>query len=271
MDRFAGIVLAGGRSSRMGSPKAALDWHGQPLLERVVGVLRRAGADPVVVVRAPGQDLPPLGDRVEVVEDAHEGRGPLEGIAAGLRAVAGRAETAYVSSTDVPLLHPAFVQRVVAGLVEGVDVVVPEADGRMHPLAAAYRTGLLPLVEELLAGDRLRPSFLFDAARTRFVGDADLPGLDSLLNLNRPEDYDEARARPEPAVRVERFGTLRPPGGPAAVEVAAATLGAAAAAAGVELNGHVVAALNGDQIMRDPGVPLVPGDTLCFMSADAGG
>jgi len=255
----------------MGTPKAALDWHGQPLLERVVGVLRRAGAAPIVVVRAPGQELPDLGGRAEVVEDANEGRGPLEGIAAGLRAVAGRAEAAYISSTDVPLLDPAFVRGVVDALHGEVDIAVPEADGRMHPLAAAYRTSLLPLVEELLAADRMRPSYLFEEARTRFLGPADLPGLDSLLNLNRPEDYEAAAARPEPTVRVERFGTLRPPGQPGSVEVAAATLAGAAAAVGVELNGHVVAALNGDQIVRDSAVPLVAGDTVAFMSADAGG
>jgi hypothetical protein len=80
----AGIVLAGGRSSRMGAPKAGLDWHGSTLLGHVVGVVGR-GAGPVVVVRAPGQALPALPAGVRVVEDAREGRGPLE----GLRAASG--------------------------------------------------------------------------------------------------------------------------------------------------------------------------------------
>jgi molybdopterin-guanine dinucleotide biosynthesis protein A len=55
--RAAGLVLAGGRSSRMGVPKAALEWHGSTLLRRTCGVLQRAGLQPVVVVRAPGQEL----------------------------------------------------------------------------------------------------------------------------------------------------------------------------------------------------------------------
>src|SRR4051794_41390979 len=105
----AGIVLAGGRSSRMGSPKAALEWHGSTLLRRVCGIVGRAVDGPVVVVRAPGQELPRLPDGIEVVEDAHEGRGPLQGLAAGLAAVGDRARAAYASSTDVPLLHPRFV------------------------------------------------------------------------------------------------------------------------------------------------------------------
>ena len=109
MANAAGIVLAGGRSTRMGRPKAALEWHGSTLLERVCGIVARAVDGPLVVVRAPGQELPALPPAVELVDDAHEGRGPLQGLAAGLAALGGRAERAYVSSTDVPLLHPAFV------------------------------------------------------------------------------------------------------------------------------------------------------------------
>ena len=90
----AGIVLAGGRSSRMGSPKAALEWHGSTLLRRVVGIVARGVDGPVVVVRAPGQELPGLPDGVELVEDAREGRGPLQGLAAGLAAVRDAAPVA---------------------------------------------------------------------------------------------------------------------------------------------------------------------------------
>ena len=68
----AGIVLAGGRSTRMGSPKAALEWHGSTLLRRITGIVGRAVDGPVVVVRAPGQALPALPDGVEVVEDLGE-------------------------------------------------------------------------------------------------------------------------------------------------------------------------------------------------------
>src|SRR4051794_31646691 len=107
----AGLVLAGGRSSRMGADKASLDWHGSTLLRRCCGVLHRAGLDLVVVVRAPGQALPALPDEVRVVDDAREGLGPLQGIAVGLAAVADRAEAAFVCATDVPFLHPELVRR----------------------------------------------------------------------------------------------------------------------------------------------------------------
>jgi molybdenum cofactor guanylyltransferase len=275
----AGIVLAGGRSSRMGRPKAALEWHGSTLLRRVTGLIARGVDGPVVVVRAPGQSLPPLDPRVEVVEDAREGRGPLQGLAAGLAAVEGRAGIAYLSSTDVPLLHPAFVRRVLAALDEESDVALPHVGGYPQPLAAAYRVSLLPVVERLLAEDRMRPAFLFAECRVRrldaeaLLADRRLAGadpeLESVLNLNEPADYEAARARPAPAVTVECFGALRRNG--RRTSVRAATLGAAAEARGVELGEHVVAAIDGDQISRDPDVPLAAGDTVALMAADAGG
>jgi molybdenum cofactor guanylyltransferase len=276
----AGIVLAGGRSTRMGRPKAALEWHGSTLLRRVVGIVGRGVDGPVVVVRAPGQALPALPDAVEVVEDAREGVGPLQGLAAGLAALEDRADAAYASSTDAPLLHPAFVRRVVQALDDDVDIVLPTARGYAQPLAAAYRTRLRERVEELLAADRARPAFLYEKCRVRRLDDAELladralatadPELESVLNLNEPADYEAARARPAPEVTIRRFGPLARNGsGP--LTLRAATLAAAATGAGVTLDEHVVAALNGDQISRDPELPLVVGDSVAFMAADAGG
>jgi molybdenum cofactor guanylyltransferase len=283
MAEAAGIVLAGGRSSRMGSSKAALEWHGSTLLRRVVGIVGRAVDGPVVVVRAPGQALPALPDGVELVDDAREGRGPLQGLAAGLAAVRDAAPTAYVSSTDVPLLHPRFIRRVLAALDDDVDVVLPHVGGFNHPLAAAYRTELADAVERLIAEDRMRPAFLFEACRVRRLDEATLlsdpalaaldPALDSVLNLNEPGDYEAARTRPAPEVTVQRFGALRRlgNGGRDPAVVFAATLGEAAAASGLSLDEHIVAALNGDQMTRDPEAPLSTGDTVAFLSADAGG
>src|SRR5215210_7124567 len=122
----AGIVLAGGRSSRMGTPKAWLDWHGTTLLRRAGGIVARGADGPAVALRAPDQELPPLPAGVRVVEDAREGRGPLQGILAGLEAV--DADVAFVASVDLPFLHPRFVAAVCRG-AEGADVAVPHVAG----------------------------------------------------------------------------------------------------------------------------------------------
>ena len=280
MPGSAGVVLAGGRSSRMGTPKAALEWHGSTLLRRTVGILARATGGPVVVVRAKGQELPALPGNVQLIDDPREGLGPVQGIAAGLAAVAGRAEVAFVSSTDMPFLHPAFVRRVLRAVQEGADVGLPVARGYPQPLAAAYKTSLAPLAESLVQAERLRPAFLFEQCAVTRLDEAALrddpvlaaldPALDSVVNVNERDDYTQARARPAPEVTIQRFGVLAD-GRRGPETVNAATVAEAAAAAGVDFGEHVTAALNGDQITRDGQTPLAAGDTVFFLSADAGG
>jgi molybdopterin-guanine dinucleotide biosynthesis protein A len=263
----------------MGEPKAALEWHGSTLLRRTTGVLARAVDGPVVVVRAPAQPLPLLPDAIELVDDPVEGLGPVQGIAVGLAAVGDRADAAFVCSTDLPFLHPAYIRRVL-DLLDG-DAVLPHARGHRQPLATAYRTALAPVLAQMADDRQLKLGQLFERCRTRRTDDAELltdprlrtldPDLDSVVNVNEPADYRASRERPAPEVTVKRFGALARRGGPAPGTARAATLGAAAAAVGLALDRHVVAALNGDQITRDPQTPLVTGDSIAFLSADAGG
>jgi molybdopterin-guanine dinucleotide biosynthesis protein A len=194
MTRIGGIVLCGGRSQRMGRPKAWLPFAGEVMLPRVVRLLGEAVA-PVVVVAAPGQDVPSLPAGVEVVRDEEKGRGPLQGLAAGLAALRGRADAAYLSSCDVPFLRPAFVRRLVELLGDRA-ICVPRVGDYHHPLAAVYRLEVADAVARLLAEDRLRPLFLFEAVPTRVVEAAELADVDptfqTLRNLNTPEDYESA-------------------------------------------------------------------------------
>jgi molybdenum cofactor guanylyltransferase len=282
VDAAAGIVLAGGRSSRMGRAKAALEWHGSTLLQRTTALLARTVGGPVLVVAAPGQELPDLPPGVEVVADPVEGQGPMRGLATGLAALDGRGTVAFVCSTDLPFLHPALIRRVLREFADpGADVVMPVARGHRQPLAAGYRTALVPLIEKLLGEGDLRPGMLFRHCRVLQLDDDELladrdvarhdPELDSLVNVNEPADYAAALARPEPAVLVERFGALAGRGQRGPRTVRAASLGAAAAAVGITLDRHVVAAVNGDQMTRSALLPLVPGDTVAFLSSDAGG
>lgn len=262
MSVTAAVVLAGGRSTRMGAPKAQLDWHGSTLLRRAAGIVGRAVDGPVVVARAPGQPLPALPAGVEVVDDAREGRGPLEGIAAGLEAIGVRAQVVYVCGVDAPLLHPAFVRRVLALLGPDADVALPRAHGFAQPLAAAYRTTVAaPLRTLLQEGGRLGTGALLQHCRVTeldaemLLADRDVaafdPALDSLLNLNEPADYDAARGRPAPAVSVDRGDGSRPR------IVRAATLGTA----GLPPGEGISATLNG-RPADDPHEPLVEGDVV---------
>ena len=189
-----GVVLAGGKSTRMGAPKATLPFGPETMLQRVVRLLATT-VSPIVAVAARDQELPPLPADVIVARDERESRGPLEGLRAGLTALPESVEAAYVTSCDVPLLVPAFVEHMLALLGEH-DIAVMEIDGFTHPLSAVYRRSVLPHVESLLAQDRLRPAFLFEAVRTRRVSPGEMrladPDLRTLQNLNTREDYERA-------------------------------------------------------------------------------
>jgi molybdopterin-guanine dinucleotide biosynthesis protein A len=192
--RVGGIVLCGGQSKRMGRPKAWLPFAGEIMLARVVRLLGEA-VSPIVVVAAPDQEVPPLPAEIAVVRDEEKGRGPLQGLAAGLTALRGQVEAAYLSSCDVPFLQPAFVRRLIDLLGEHV-ICVPRVGEYHHPLAAVYRIEIVEAVHQLLAKDRLRPFFLFEAVPTRVVEAAELADVDptfqTLRNLNTPEDYEAA-------------------------------------------------------------------------------
>jgi molybdopterin-guanine dinucleotide biosynthesis protein A len=190
-----GIVLCGGKSTRMGSSKALLPFGSETMLQRVVRLLREVVA-PIVVVAAADQELPDLPRGVIITRDEREARGPLEGLRAGLKALPPDVEAAYVTSCDVPLLVPDFARQML-DLARGYDVAVIEIDGFAHPLSAVYRRSTLPVVEELLAKDRLRPAFLFEAVRTRRVRPDEItsdPDLRTLRNLNTRDDYERALA-----------------------------------------------------------------------------
>ena|SRR5579872_3097150 len=191
MSSCGGIILCGGESTRMGRSKAWLPFGPEPMLARVVRIVSEVTA-PVVVVAARGQDLPPLPPDVEIACDEYESLGPLAGLAAGLAALRGRAEAAYVSSCDVPLLRPEFVRQIIASLGE-YDLAIPRDAAHRHPLAAVYRLSLETTIRERIAQNRLRLVDLPDHCRAREIDIADLrqadPELHSLQNTNTPADY----------------------------------------------------------------------------------
>jgi molybdopterin-guanine dinucleotide biosynthesis protein A len=248
----AAIVLAGGQSTRMGRPKALLDWHGSTLVRRAVGLVGRAVDGPVVVVVAAGQELPALPPGTELADDAQQARGPLQGMAAGFAALRDRADVVFVTGVDAPLLHPALIAHVIASLRPGDDVALPQARGFPHPLAAAYRAATVaPLIDDLLAADSLGTRPLMQRCRVRRLDEAALladpavaaldPHLHSLENLNEPDAYERARARPQPPVSFDGRGTIH-----------AATLAHA---------GGVPASING-RPASDPQEPLAAGDVV---------
>ena len=176
----------------MGRPKAWLTVAGEFLLPRVVRVLAEA-VSPVVVVAAVGQDLPPLPPGVPVVRDEFPERGPLQGMLAGLQHLEDIADVAFVSACDAPLLRSSFVRGVVES-IDSFDAAVPDVEGQLHPLAAAYRVGpTLRAVRAAVEQKRFAVRDLFSFLATNRLGREALIAfemhLDSLRTANTPEEF----------------------------------------------------------------------------------
>lgn len=187
---IGGIVLCGGNSTRMGTPKELLPWHGRPLLVHVVEIVSTQ-VDTIVVSARPGQTLPPLPPEVTVMADPIPNEGPLIGLAAAMDALHTRCRAAVVVACDHPLIRPTFLQRLIE-LLGDHQAVVPMHDGQRFPLTAVYSMSTRTLLTQLIAEGVRSVQRFAEACPARFVDsthftDVD-PNLDSLRNLNRPED-----------------------------------------------------------------------------------
>jgi molybdopterin-guanine dinucleotide biosynthesis protein A len=284
----------------MGTPKALLLFDDEPLIVHVVATLQRQFAD-VVVVTAPGQDLPSM--PVTLVRDEVAHQGPVGGIYYGL--TAARSDAAFVTSCDSVFLNVDLISHLRSQLREH-DIVVPYWQGRFQPLHSVYRRSVLPLLAGQLARGELRPVHLFDKVRLRRIDEDEIRRFDpegsSFFNMNTPEDYAEALKRwsqisrrhgqgPVASIHcsVELFGVARLLARTSEVSLAlpaGATFAAAFAALAEKLPvlvGQVISPdrtrlvdgyacnVNGLAFVRTPTAVVNPGDSLVILSADAGG
>jgi len=194
--KFAAIVLAGGKSTRLGRDKASELLLGVPLLQRVVDRLSGLVAE-IVLVTARGQTLPGIRTSVPavVVEDLYPESGPLGGLYTGLRA-AGQ-EAAIAVACDMPLLQPELVAELLR-LSAAADVVVPLAEDFAQPLCAVYAKACLEPMRRCLDDGRFKlMGFYGDVRVVEVLPEVwrrfDPAGL-SFHNLNREEDVARAEA-----------------------------------------------------------------------------
>jgi molybdenum cofactor guanylyltransferase len=292
------VVLAGGKSSRMGRPKSLLLFDGEPLITHIVRGLKQMFAE-TVVVAAPEQELPDL--PVILVRDEVAYQGPVGGIYYGLNAASG--EFCFVTSCDVPFLNAALISRLMAQISNN-DVVVPHWEDRFQPLHAVYRRSVLPLLKEQLDRGELRPIYLFDKVRTLKIGEDEIRLFDpeglSFLNMNTPDDYERAlqrwselkenKPKNDPVqCTVEFFGVAQLLAKTRTIsltlpqEATYSHLFAALAKQLPILVGRVITPegdklvsgcacnVNGVEFIRNPVIKVKAGDKVLILSADAGG
>jgi len=264
----AGIVLCGGKSSRMGRDKAWLPWRGQPMVAHVVSILRPI-VDEVVVVASDAIELPTVDARV--VRDREPALGPLAGIREGLEQIG--AEFAFVTGTDAPFLSPAFVKA----LLSYECAAAPEIDGYVQTLAAVYPRAASERISAMLAGGHARPLRLLEELGYRRISADELPDLQSVRGFNTPAEYLAAVRESEgrPTAMLELRGRARSVLGQSELEVPVGTLGDVLAPlqASIEiLEGGVIAcpfsiSLNGHAVGASTAIPVGPGERVCVLDA----
>jgi len=182
----------------MGVDKASLPFGPEAMLQRVVRLVSQCVPNTqIVVVSGTEQTLPDLHRNIRIVQDRTAERGPLEGISVGLKELESQADAIAIVTCDVPLLVPAFVERLFSWLGD-FDAVVPCDTTHVHPLSGVYRPAVRSRVDQMLDSNQLKVRSLLERIRTREIStheflDVD-PELWSLRNLNHPDEYERALA-----------------------------------------------------------------------------
>lgn len=192
----SGIVLAGGRSSRMGHDKARLLLDGEPLVRRLARILTSVMRE--VVVSGP-EDLTAFAPGVRIIPDSEPGLGPLGGLASAL--AHSSYDLTFVVACDMPFVVPDLVAEMLRRLAERPDVdavLLPAYLGREHLHVALRRSAVLPLIHEQIQTGHRAVYTLLARAHTLELPPDDVARYDpaglSAFNVNTPEDWSRATA-----------------------------------------------------------------------------
>lgn len=179
--KISAIVLSGGRSSRMGEDKCDLVFDGETLLNLQIDKLRSIGIDDIIASGYRGKNA-----KAKVVHDDIM-KGPLSGILLGLKEIEN--DRAFVISVDVPLVKWTYIKKIIDYSYEkDLDMAMIRHNGNREPLMGVYKKSLIPVIEDILNGDKYSVMKLADTVRHEFL---DIDDDDKyFLNVNNKEDYD---------------------------------------------------------------------------------
>jgi len=192
--RFAAsaIILAGGRSSRIGRDKSRLTLAGKALAQRAVDFLKNYFVELIYVTNQP-QNIPWC-DNLIVVEDEVPYQGPLGGILAGLQVSDSQAN--FVIGIDMPFFNLDII-HLLLDQGEQYDVVVPRLAGGYEPLYAVYAKKCLPVIRKHLKKGDFRTVSFYDDVKVYTVSEERLrqldPDLKVFFNINTLADYQKAK------------------------------------------------------------------------------
>ena len=183
---MTGIILSGGKSSRMGLNKAFLEINGERLIDRTVKLFRQLFSEVILVTNEP---LLYLDQDIALVTDIYKGKGPMGGLYSGL--FYASFDHAFLCACDIPCLNVEFI-RYMTGKASEYDVVVPETADGFHPLHAIYSRRCLPSIKSLLIRDSLKMTGCFKGMRVLYIPESVIRSFDPecrmFLNINTEQD-----------------------------------------------------------------------------------
>jgi molybdenum cofactor guanylyltransferase len=194
-----GLLLAGGKSSRMGTNKAMLPMSDGINIQHIAYELRKAAGEVLIITNTPSDysflDMP-------TVQDTYKGLGPLAGLHAGLEA--SKTETVIISACDMPFIKAAVMEEMLGSLGD-YEALVPEINGQLHPLFAVYRKSCLPLLISCLEERKLRMVHFIDKINGRIMKESDFQLYEKnnklfpylFYNMNTPIEYEDAKKMEE--------------------------------------------------------------------------
>lgn len=189
IDDCTALILAGGRSSRMGRDKAMLPFGQTTVIQTLIDTLHPLFASTLLSVRAPRPEL-----NLPQVCDATEAGGPLGGLICGLAEI--RTNWAFVIACDMPMIRPAMI-HLLATQRAHQHAVVAIVQGHVQPFAAFYSTRCLPLLRTCFNAGQLGITSALQQLTMTCMDEADLiradPGLNSFFDLDTPEDWERAQ------------------------------------------------------------------------------
>lgn len=184
------IILAGGKSSRMGTDKAFLPWGDNSFIESTIAKAQQYGFTDIIVVTNKKVNFKHL--TVTIIEDIYPQCGPLSGIHAGL--TYGNSKGYFVISCDMPLLDFAVLDQLTPYFNDKVEAVIPSYQGKIQPLAAIYHKSCAKVIKTmLLYQDERRVRKLFERVVTKFVESSYF--ANKFFNVNTPNEFLLAKAK----------------------------------------------------------------------------
>lgn len=200
-DNITGIILSGGKSTRMGENKSFLKMNNKTIIENVVGMMNSIFSKVILITNTP-DEYSFL--NLEIYTDIYKNVGPLAGIHSGL--INSETQKNFIISCDIPLMNSEFIKSII-NIDSEKQIIVSKADGFIQQLCGIYDKSLIPLITEIIEEDnsseirdfnqkkrKCKVHQLIDKSNSHIINDIEkMKGWhkDIFLNMNRKEDYEK--------------------------------------------------------------------------------